>query len=193
MVPVGRRVQEAIDHMAKGELELALTAICIAVDITSQRHKGTTRSSRSAYKAFIREYLWLITYMGFPGLMATTVRVPFNHPEAKPDAAGNIGIDDIVYHVVRCALIHSDEGARRVKWNSAISLGNDDQGNLILSDKLIWGLAGAVVFAPVNKAETLPDTYWLTIADFKMFVSEMWGREDVAKRVINFYTGAGIS
>lgn len=33
-VSVGQRVQSMIDHMSKGEIELALSDICIAIDIT---------------------------------------------------------------------------------------------------------------------------------------------------------------
>ena len=37
-VTVGNRVQSMIDHMEKGELDLALSDICIALDITSQKY-----------------------------------------------------------------------------------------------------------------------------------------------------------
>ncbi len=60
--------------------------VCIALDITSQRHFSKNRSSRSKYKRFLQENLWLISYMGFPGLMASSIRIPFSHPEAKPDS-----------------------------------------------------------------------------------------------------------
>jgi len=61
MISVGRRIQEAIDHMGKGETMLALTPACIALDVTSQRHAGLKRSSRSSFKRFVQENLWLIT------------------------------------------------------------------------------------------------------------------------------------
>jgi hypothetical protein len=178
--------------MGKHEIALALTPACIALDITAQRHAGVRRSSRSTFKKFIQDYLWLITYVGFPGLMATTVRVPFSHPDLKPDAAGTVGAEDIIYHVIRCSLVHSDEAAMKVAWNKAIALGLDPTGKLILSENLIWGLLAAVVLSPVNKGETVPDTYWISVADFKMFVSEWWGRIDLAKRIVKMYTGVNI-
>lgn len=192
MVSVGRRVQEAIDHMGKGEIALALTPACIALDVTSQRYVGASHSSRAHFKQFVQDHLWLITYMGFPGLMASTVRVPFTHPDLKPDASGTVGLEDIIYHVIRCSLVHSDEKAAKIVWNKVIALGQDQSGNLVLSESLVWGLLGAVIFSPVNKAETVPDTYWFSIADFKMFVSELWGRLDLAKRVVKIYTGVQV-
>lgn len=192
MISVGRRVQEAIDHMDKREIALALTPACIALDVTAQRYTGTKRSNRESYKKFIQDHLWLITYMGFPGLMVTTVRVPFSHPDVKPDAAGNVGVEDIIYHVIRCNLVHSDEKAAKIVWNKSIALGLDPNGNLVLSENLVWGVLGAVVFSPVNKNESILDTYWLSVADFKMFISELWGRIDIAKRVVELYTGIAI-
>lgn len=193
MISVGERIKEAIDHMDRGDYALALTPVCIALDITSQRHFSKNRSSRSTYKRFVQENLWLISYIGFPGLMATSIRIPFSHPEAKPDSAGNIGLEDVIYHVIRCSLIHSDDTSAKVNWNNAISLDIDpSSGNLILNPQLIWGLVGAVVFCPANKAEVIPNQYWLTIADFKMFASELWGRIDIAKRIVKLYTGITI-
>jgi len=192
MISVGQRVQEAIDHMSRGDYVLALTPTCIALDITSQRHFGSKRSNRNIYKRFIQEHLWLITYMGFPGLMATTIRIPFSHPDIKADAAGNIGVEDAIYHIIRCSLVHSDEKSAKIVWNNAISLGIDPTGNLILNPQLIWGLLGAVVFSPANKDESISNQYWLSIADFKMFISEAWGRIDIAKRVIKLHTGISI-
>lgn len=189
MISVGRRVQEAIDHMGKGEIALALTPACIALDITSQRYAGVTQSARAHFKKFVQDHLWLITYVGFPGLMTSTARVPFKHPNVKPDAAGTVGIEDIIYHVIRCSLVHSDEQGAKIVWNKVIALGMDQKGNLVLSESLVWGLLAAVVLSPLNQSEQIPDTYWLSIADFKMFVSEWWGRLDNAKRIVKMYTG----
>ena len=192
MIAVGRRIQEAIDHMGKGETMLALTPACIALDITSQRHAGLKRSSRSSFKRFVQENLWLITYVGFPGLMASTVRVPFVHPDVKPDAAGCVGIEDIIYHVIRCSLIHSDEKNSKIRWNDAIALGLDQDGNLVLNNGLIWGLVSAVVFSPSNKDESVPEQYWLQVGMFRMFISELWGRIDLAKKFVKFHISVDV-
>jgi len=192
MISVGDRVKEAIDHMSQGRIPQALTPACIALDITSQRHAGAKRSGRALFKRFVQEYLWIITYVGFPGLMASTVRVPFVHPDVKPDAAGTVGIEDIIYHVVRCSLIHSDEKAAKIVWNKAIALGLDQQGNLVLNQGLVWGLVSAVVFSPVNKGESVPEGYWLKVGQFTMFISELWGRVDLARRFVKFHTGIDV-
>jgi hypothetical protein len=193
MVSVGRRVQEAIDHMGKGETALALTAACIAVDVTAQRYSGASRSSSRDFKKFVKDHLWLITYVGFPGLMASTVRIPFVHPDVKPDSAGTVGVEDIIYHVIRCSLVHADEKAAKITWNRVLGLGLDQNGNLVLNQSLVWGILAAVIMSPVNQGEHVPETYWLSVADYKMFISELWGRLDLAKRIIKSNTGIEIA
>ena len=57
-VTVGDRIQSMIDHMEKGEIELALSDVCIAIDITSQKYYGEAQSSSTCYKKFgMRKYM----------------------------------------------------------------------------------------------------------------------------------------
>ena len=64
-----------------------------------------------------------------------------------------------------------------------------EKDKLMLPKSLLFALLGSVVFNPVNKDETVADRYWLNIWDFKMFISELWGRMDLAERVIKHYRG----
>ena len=64
MVSVGDRIQSAIHHMDNGETELALSDVCIAVDITAQKYYGETKSSASCYKRFLKENMWMIIATG---------------------------------------------------------------------------------------------------------------------------------
>ena len=138
-------------------------------------------------RKFVANYLRRVSWP-----YASTVRVPFVHPDVKPDAAGCVGIEDIIYHVIRCSLIHSDEKDSKIRWNDAIALGLDQDGNLVLNNGLIWGLVSAVVFSPTNKDESVPDQYWLQVGMFRMFISELWGRIDLAKRFVKFHTGVDV-
>lgn len=192
MVTVGDRVKETIDYMSKSEVVQALTPICIALDITSQRHAGAKRSGKALFKRYIQDYLWLITYVGFPGLMTSKVRVPFNHPDLKLDQAGTVGIEDIIYHVIRCSSVHSDEKESMIVWNDNLALGINQHGQLVLSTNLVWGFVSAVVFSPKNVNESIPPEYWLRIGQFSMFISELWGRVDLAKRIVKHRTGISI-
>lgn len=58
---------------------------------------------------------------------------------------------------------------------------------LFVPSTLLSSFLALVVVHPVNKNEEIGDKYWVSIADFKMFISELWGRIDLAERVRKFY------
>ena len=186
MINIGDRLKEAIDYMdRKSPIEYALTPTCIALDLTAKKVARKDKSSRSDYKDFISDYMWLITYMGLPGILAGQIKIKFSHPDIKNDSKGYCGIEDIVYHVIRCGLIHSTGLDSRIRWEEGTVLGTDNSGILTLSSKFIWGLIGAIVFCPQNRDEKIGKTYWISIGDFKFFIQEVWGRVDLAKQVIS--------
>ena len=192
MLTVGDRVHEAINYMDKGQIELALTPTCIAIDMTAQLYYKKIKSSNKDYKNFIKKHLWLITYMGLPGIYSNSIKISFKHPDIMLDQDGFCSIEDIIYHVIRCGLIHSNGIDSKIEWNRIITLGNCQNGNLLLSDNLIWGLIGSIVFSEVNSNEKTGELCWISIADFKFFINDIWGRIDIPKKVIKMYTGIEI-
>jgi hypothetical protein len=54
---------------------------------------------------------------------------------------------------------------------------------IVLPKKLIWGLAGIVVFCRGNIGERTDDTYWLSIYDNRFVINDFWGQEETAKRI----------
>jgi hypothetical protein len=192
MITIGERIVEAIDYMEREKIELALTPTCIALDMTSQIYFSKKKSSNKDYKAYIKKYFWLITYMGLPGILSNALKIPFTHKNIKLDADGFCPLEEIIYHVVRCGLIHSNGLDSKIKWNNVISLGLDEQGNLVLSKNLIWGLIGSIIFSEVNVNEKIADTYWISVADFKYFINDAWGKINIPKKIIKIYTGIEI-
>ena len=192
MITIGDRVKEAIDYMDQRKVEYALTPACIAIDMTSQKYFSKNRSAAKDYKNFLRDYLWLITYIGLPGIVSNGLKVRFSHPDVKSDSEGFCTIEEIIYHVVRCGLVHSSGVDSKIIWNTNISIGTDDAGNLHISNKLIWGLLGVVIFCEVNNDEKIDDMYWLSVADFKNFICDLWGRIDIPKKIIKMYGNISI-
>ena len=74
---VGQRIQSAIDHMEKGEIELALSDACIAIDTTSQKYYNKQTSSTTCYKRFLKENMWMIVVTGIGSLITETIKLPF--------------------------------------------------------------------------------------------------------------------
>ncbi|HEY0829206.1 MAG TPA: hypothetical protein VGE40_13990 [Bacilli bacterium] len=184
MISVGERIRESIDYMDQGRIEAALTPACIAIDITAQKYFSKPKTTKNDYKQFLVEHMWLITYMGLPGVVAESIKVRFSHKDIINDQDGYCTLEQIIYHVVRCNLVHSTGIDDRIVWNNHIVLGNDAEGRLIVSSKLIWGLIGAVVFCEANRDENINEMYWLSVHDFKFFINDVWGRIDIPRRIL---------
>lgn len=188
-ITVGDRVQAMINYMDEGKFDLALSDICIALDITSQRHYGKTLSSGERYKSFIKENIWMIVATGMNSLIAESIKLPFVHPEIKSDADGYCTLEQIVYHVMRCGLIHDTGENNKIVWNRSVPLAIDKDGSLQLSPSFIWGLALAVITCPVNKDERVGDTCWISTMTFKYLVNDLWGRRENIKTIIKSASG----
>jgi hypothetical protein len=61
-------------------------------------------------------------------------------------------------------------------------------GRLWMPSGLVRGLLGSVIFNQVNQGETIAEDCWISISDFRMFVSELFGRQDLAERIMKFYS-----
>ena len=156
-VTVGDRIQSVIDHMEKGEIELALSDVCIAIDVTSQKLYGE-KSSASCYKRFLKDNMWIIIVTGMGSLISESIKIPFQHEDIKSDDQGYCTLEQIVYHVMRCGLIHGTGEDSKIIWNYRIPLALDPHGYLNLSPSFIWGLVLSVVVCEANEHEKVGDT-----------------------------------
>lgn len=183
-ITVGDRIQSMIDHMGKGEFELALSDVCIAIDITSQRYFEEDKSSATCYKKFLRENIWMILATGMGSMIAESIKIPFSHPDIKMDQEGYCTLEQIVYHVMRCGLIHGTGENSKIVWNNQISLVLDKDKNLNLSPSFIWGFALCVIVSPVNKNERVGDTCWISTCGFRYLINDLWGKRESVKKMI---------
>lgn len=183
-ITVGDRIQSMIDHMEKGEIELALSDVCIAIDITAQKYYGEARSSASCYKKFLKENIWMIVATGMGTLIADAIKIPFKQKDIKNDDQGYCTLEEIIYHVMRCGLVHGTGEDSKIVWNNRIPLALDKDGNLNLSPSFIWGFALCVITCPVNREETVRDTCWISTVSFKYLINDLWGKRDSIKKMI---------
>lgn len=119
-VTISDRIQSMIDHMDKDEIELALSDVCIAIDITSKKHFRKKSSSASVYKDFIKENLWIIVFVGTGTILTEDIKIPFEHEDIKKSADGYCTLEDVIYHVIRCGYIHDTGEHSKIKWNKRI-------------------------------------------------------------------------
>ena len=183
-VSIGQRVQSMIEHMSKGEVELALSDICIAIDITSQKYYSEPNSSASCYKRFLKENIWMIVAIGTGSLITEAVKLPFTHKDIKSDSEGYCTLEQIIYHVMHCGLIHGTGEESKIIWNANIPLAIDNDQNLNISPSFIWGLALCVITCPVNLHERVGNYSWISMGTFKYLINDLWGKRDSVKNMI---------
>jgi len=186
MKQVGELVQEAIEAMECGATESAFALSCAAIEETLKKTLETDALSGGDYQRFIKQHWQLLSFMGLPRALPMPLDVDF---KLKTIVHGfNIsGAEELILHLVRQTAATGRMPAQ-FKFHSGSAFEIRGQ-QIFIPATLIGGLVGIVIFQPANKDQSVPDKYWINISDFKMFVSEFWGRIDLAERIMNFYLG----
>jgi len=184
MSEVGTNVQQAIDLMNSGSYELAFFPAARAIEGTMEKVLGKLPSEID-YQNFFRENWQLIAFMGMPRALPLPMNIPFGIKRVLPSFNVHHGAPEIILLVVIEALkfkripdafVFNTTGQFEVKG-----------GQVLLPVGLVCGLLGSVIFHPSNKDEVIGENYWINISDFKMFVSELFGRKDLVDRIMKFY------
>jgi len=185
METVGEYVQEAVDFMNSGSYLRAVAPTARAIDATIRKYLGKDTLSENDFTRFLKENWQLITFMGMPRALPLPLNIPFGLKRIYPSFNVLHGAEEIILLVIRESLKFGRIPAE-FAFNSAGRFELKD-GKLLLPPGLVNGLLGSVIFHPVNKDETIGEKYWMNISDFKMFISELWGRQDLAERIMKFY------
>lgn len=185
MKRIGQMVEEAIDLTGKGLSREAFVPTCAALVETVKKINENNDSPSIDLKRFLAENWQLISFMGMRRALPLPMNVPFGLKRIVPAFNVHHGAEEIILLVVEETL-RIGTMPPEFAFNRAgiFEIKNE---RLLLPVALVSGLVGSVIFHPVNKHETIGDRYWINISDFKMFVSELWGRADLAERIMRFY------
>lgn len=185
MTTIGQIVQDAIDLMNRGSHEQAFVPTARAIEATIMRSAGKDLLSEGDYERFLTENWQLITFMGMSRALPLPMNIPFGLKRIVPQFNVHHGASEIVRLVVSDTLRlgRMPEGFA-VNSSGTFEIKGD---KLLLPSGLVCGLLGSVIFHPANTGEEIGDDYWISISDFKMFVSELFGRKDLADRIVKFY------
>ena len=185
MNTVGDFVQEAVDLMNSGSYEKAFAPTASAISETAKKAFQKAALSDDNYKTFIKENWRLISFMGMPWALPLPMNIPFGLKRIVPAFNVHHGAEEII----QMAILQTLRTGRMPAAFAFNSTGKFEIKNakLLLPNGLICGLLGSVIFHPANADETIGEKYWINISDFKMFISELWGRADLAERIMKFY------
>lgn len=187
MKTIGQLVEETLDYTDRGLLEIAFVPACEALRQTAEVVYANQSSAEPEFQRFIRENWRLISFMGIPRRDSIPPNLPFGLRRAVPSfSVPNLYEEILIYAVRQTLAVH--RLPLEIKFND-FGGAEIEKDKLLLPKSLLFAILGSVVFNPVNKDENIADKYWLNIWDFKMFISELWGRADIAERVIKLYRG----
>ena len=171
-------VAASLDELHAGRYDVALALACAAVDATAARHASVSAPSGNAkrFKGFLEDNMRVITTFGFPGIIADGIRIKCtNVPDLKTDPNGYVSVSDIIYHAVRCGLLHECVIDERIEFTKETSVGDFDR-KFEIPRNVIFGLLMAVILSPLNRAEVLDREYSVSIHGTRVDLQSLWGQ-----------------
>ncbi len=125
--------------------EEALCLVCIAIDATAAKIYPNEKIGKR-YKSFLKENFSTICKYGFPGIEASSIRIKVNIPVShlKTDKNGYVDMEQIIYYVLRCGLVHECDIEKVVMFTSDTMIGDWNKDNFYLPKDIIWGLIASM-------------------------------------------------
>jgi hypothetical protein len=172
---IGSFVEGSLSMYVSERLDVALALACSAVDATSARAFPSTKKNNERYKNLLRENLLLVTSFGFPGIMASEIRIRCTPASGlSADATGYVGIEDILYHTVRCGLVHECDIDRRIQFTSETSIGDFDS-TFSIPRAIVLGLLSVAILHPVNRGERAEEHATIQLGADRYRLNDLWG------------------
>jgi hypothetical protein len=172
---IADRIHEGLQWWRAGRYEASLLPICAAVDATAQAEMGIARGTGRTYKDWLKQNMWAVCAGGLKRIMAPKIRVPSKHPDIPADSDGMCDFLDVVYHVVRCGLMHHADIGKFVSFSPNVIIGCDGPA-YTLADTFPLGLALPVVLSPTNSQQRLLEDVEIPIWKWAYRVNSLWGQ-----------------
>lgn len=178
---IGKRVREALDRQIDGDHEAALIPACIAVAASAEKAYPHLKRDNEKYKLFLSDNHDIIMLVAF-GIPTQGVSFKFSHDDIRQSIVpGMATLEEILYHVVRCRLIHDGELDPAIHFGQSNEFGLLDN-EVVIPPEIIDGLVMAVVGSGCNKNERLPGASYHLIfhqsaGDVRVEINSLWGQK----------------
>jgi hypothetical protein len=165
-MPLSDRVIECINKYNANDLDNALIQICVALDGTAKKEYPKIKKVGKRFKEFVKVNQDIITFFTFNSNVLINCQF------------GKYTIEQFIYEILRCGLLHEAEIPEMIKF---VEPGQ----SVTISDKMwslpktfIFGTLLAVIGAPSNVRQSLPDNIEVVILGQKFKFNDLWGRVD---------------
>lgn len=178
---IGARIDECVNKLSFGDSENAFIQLAIAIDGTAKRaysDKRTADRCKRFIKGNLPFVLWSLTN-GTPS-QSTDLSFQFSGP-SHPSRSTQF--EDLVYSIMRCALLHEGEMPEKVEFVSESYIGMLG-GRMQFPIAMIGSLLLAVISNPVNAREKVSASTAFTFGTTKVFVSDFIGNPEKTKDAI---------
>ncbi len=176
---IGTFVSSSLELTSKGKYDVALSLVCSAVDATSAKCFPEGKTNNSRYKSFLMKNMRIVTTYGMPGVSAGGIRIKcINIPDLKTDTDHMVGLEDILYHVIRCGLIYQCDIEDRIEFTERTMLG-DFEGKFRIPYAIIFCLIMAVILSKENLSERVPGTKEFNVNGRNVDLNTFWGKGEI--------------
>ncbi len=176
---IGTFISSSLNLLREGKYDVALSLACSAVDATSAKLFPDAKYNNVRYKSFLKRNMRIVTTFGMPGLSAGGVRIKcINIPDLKTDDENMAGLEDIIYHIIRCGLIHQCEIENRIEFTERTMLG-DFESKFRIPHAIIFGLIMAVILSKENASEEMQDFHEIQFNGKHIGLNSLWGKVEV--------------
>jgi hypothetical protein len=121
---IGNFIEASLYHFEKNQYDIALALASSAVDATASKSKYTGNNN-TKYKNFLKDNMKFITLFGFPGISASGIKIKcINIQDLKTDNNNMVNIENIIYHTIRCGLIHQCDISSQIEFTPYTHIGD---------------------------------------------------------------------
>ena len=167
------RVMDCLHLYQLDRFDSALSLACIAVDGTSRR-AHTDLKGGERYKKFVRDNIALVTSP--LGIVSPSIRIGFRHPSVNLDNDGFADLVGVLYHVVRCGLLHESSLGDTLRLVPNIAIAVEREGTrLLVGPEIVVGLIAAVIGSPVNANIKTTTGLTLRVGRVDVPLDHVWG------------------
>lgn len=169
---IADRVTECMNKYNVKDLDNALIQLCIALDGTAKNEYPRVKKVGDRFKAFVKANQDIITFFTFN----TNVFINCQF--------GRYSIEQFIYKVLRCGLLHEAEVSAMFRFS-------EPSEPILLGDKqwcfpktFIFGALLAVIGASSNSRQSVSEKLGVTIMGKSFKVNELWGHVELVRKAI---------
>jgi hypothetical protein len=169
---IANRVIESINKYNSNDFENALIQVCIALDGTAKNEYPRIKKVGERFRCFIQANMDIITFFTFN----TNIFINCSF--------GNYTIDQFIYKILRCGLLHDAELSSMFKFTEPgehITIGTKQW---CFPKTFIFGTLLAVIGASSNSNQRVDDDLAVSIMGNNFKINDIWGKSTLIRKTI---------